>query len=125
MVRQILTYIPMAKGFVYLVAGWNGSAGNIFIERLWRSLKYEKVYISAYDPVAEASRGLGVWLAFYNDVRPRQSLDYQTPREVFEGEACEHVDNIRIAARHSNVARMLTGASSGKGSNNELLAKPG
>ena len=108
----------MAKGFVCLMAGWNGSAGGIFIERLWRSLKYEKVYISAYDPMAEASRGLGVWLAFYNDVRPRQSLDYQTPREGFEGEACEHVGN--IAARRSNVARMLTGASSGKGSNNVL-----
>jgi putative transposase len=53
---------------------------NIFIERLWRSLKYEEVYIKAHDSVAEARRRLGEWLAFYNDVRPHQSLEYQTPR---------------------------------------------
>ena len=48
---------------------------NIFIERLWRSLKYEEVYIRAYGSVAEARRSLGVWLAFYNDERPHQSLE--------------------------------------------------
>ena len=72
---------------------------NIFIERLWRSLKYEEVYIGAYDSVAEARRSLGVWLAFYNDVRPHQSFEYRTPREVFEGVACEHVDNISASLR--------------------------
>ena len=72
---------------------------NIFIERLWRSLKYEEVYIRAYDTVAEARRNLGVWLTFYNDVRPHQSFDYRTPREVFEGVACEHVDNASASLR--------------------------
>jgi putative transposase len=72
---------------------------NIFIERLWRSLKYEEVYIRAYGSVAEARRSLGVWLAFYNDVRPHQSLDYRTPREIFEGAACEHVDNASASLR--------------------------
>ena len=41
----------------------------------------------------EARRAIGEWLAFYNDVRPHQALDYRTPREVYEGEACVHVDN--------------------------------
>ena len=72
---------------------------NIFIERLWRSLKYEEVYIRAYGSVAEARRSLGVWLAFYNNERPHQSLAYQTPREIFEGVACEHVDNISASLR--------------------------
>ena len=72
---------------------------NVFIERLWRSLKYEEVYIKAYGSVAEARRSLGGWLAFYNDVRPHQTLDYQTPREVFEGEAGEHVDNASTSLR--------------------------
>jgi putative transposase len=72
---------------------------NIFIERLWRSLKYEDVYIKAYGSVAEARRSLGVWLAFYNDVRPHQSLDYRTPREIFEGVACEYVDNASASLR--------------------------
>lgn len=72
---------------------------NIFIERLWRSLKYEEVYIKAYGSVAEARRSLGVWLAFYNNVRPHQSLEYQTPREKFEGVACEYVDNASASLR--------------------------
>jgi putative transposase len=72
---------------------------NIFIERLWRSLKYEEVYIKAYGSVGEARRSLGVWLAFYNDVRPHQSLGYQTPREEFEGAACEYVDNASASLR--------------------------
>ncbi len=66
---------------------------NIFIERLWRSLKYEEVFIKAYGSVAEARRGIGGWLAFYNDERPHQALDYRTPRAVFEDEACDIVDN--------------------------------
>lgn len=72
---------------------------NIFIERLWRSLKYEEVYLKAYGSVAEARRSLGVWLAFYNDVRPHQSLEYQTPREKFEGVASEYVDNASASLR--------------------------
>ena len=72
---------------------------NIFIERLWRSLKYEEVYIRAYDSVPEARRSLGVWLAYYNDVRPHQSLGYRTPSEVFEGVACEYVDNASASPR--------------------------
>ena len=72
---------------------------NIFIERLWRSLKYEEVYIKAYGSVAEARRSLGEWLAFYNNVRPHQSLAYRTPRESCEGIACEHVDNASASLR--------------------------
>jgi putative transposase len=162
-----ITYIPMAKGFVYLVAvmdwfsrrvlAWRMSIGmetdfcvealqeaierygrpeifntdqgvqftsaafldgletrgvrismdgkgrfldNIFIERLWRSLKYEEVFIKAYGSVAEARRGIGAWLGFYNDERPHQALAYRTPREVFVGTAaCGHVDNAPASLR--------------------------
>ena len=66
---------------------------NIFIERLWRSLKYEEVFIKAYGSAAEARRGIGAWLTFYNDERPHQALAYLTPRAVFEGVAREHVGN--------------------------------
>jgi putative transposase len=72
---------------------------NIFIERLWRSLKYEEVYIKAYGSVVEARRSLGEWLAFYNNVRPHQSLAYRTPRETFEAVACEYVDNASASLR--------------------------
>jgi len=67
---------------------------NIFIERLWRSLKYEEVFIKAYASVAEARGGIGGWLVFYNDERPHQALGYLTPRAVFEGvSACEYMVN--------------------------------
>jgi putative transposase len=67
---------------------------NIFIERLWRSLKYEDIYIKAYASVQEARRGIGGWLNFYNDERLHQALDYRTPREVFQAPIpCGHVDN--------------------------------
>ena len=67
---------------------------NIFIERLWRSLKYEDIYIKAYASVPEARRGIGCWLSFYNDERLHQALGYRTPREVFQAPAtCGYVDN--------------------------------
>ena len=67
---------------------------NIFIERLWRSLKYEEVFIKAYLSVGEARAGIGAWLRFYNDIRLHQALGYQTPREIFEaGLTCGDVDN--------------------------------
>jgi putative transposase len=69
---------------------------NIFIERLWRSLKYEEVFIKAYESVADARRSIGAWLTFYNDERKHQSHDYRTPSEIFaSAQACGHVDNGR------------------------------
>ena len=69
---------------------------NIFIERLWRSLKYEEVFLKAYDSVAEARRGIGSWLSFYNEERPHQAMEYRTPFEVHSGmPSCGYVDNAR------------------------------
>src|SRR5215831_13631514 len=57
---------------------------NIFVERLWRSLKYEEVYLHAYATVAEAKAGIAGWLRFYNEERQHQSLGYRTPRQTYE-----------------------------------------
>ena len=56
---------------------------NIFIERLWRSLKYEEIFLKAYGSPAEARGGIGAWLSFYNDERPDQTDGYRTPRRGF------------------------------------------
>src|ERR671916_980043 len=56
---------------------------NLFIERLWRSLKYEEVYLKAYTGGREARVGIGSYLDFYNMGRLHQALGYQTPAEVF------------------------------------------
>ena len=52
---------------------------NVFIERLWRSLKYENVYLNAYETESEARTGIGRWITFYNQIRPHSSLDGKTP----------------------------------------------
>lgn len=58
---------------------------NIFIERLWRSLKYEDVYLKDYQSVVEISAGLDSYFRFYNDERPHQSLKDKTPAMVYHG----------------------------------------
>ena len=56
---------------------------NVFVERLWRSIKYEEVYLRAYDSVAEARTSLGRYLTFYNGKRPHASLGARTPDEAY------------------------------------------
>jgi putative transposase len=56
---------------------------NIFIERFWRTIKYEEVYLKEYESVRDAERQIGAYIAFYNTERPHQSLDYQTPATLY------------------------------------------
>jgi putative transposase len=56
---------------------------NIFVERLWRSVKYEEVYLRDYETVPEAIKGLGRYFEFYNCERLHQSLDYKTPEAIY------------------------------------------
>jgi putative transposase len=56
---------------------------NIFVERLWRTVKYEEVYLRDYASPREARQGLGAYLMFYNEVRPHQALGYRTPAETY------------------------------------------
>lgn len=65
--------------------GKGRATDNIFVERLWRSLKYEDVYLHAYATLGEAQAGIGAWLRFYNTRRPHQALDNRTPLEVYRG----------------------------------------
>ncbi len=56
---------------------------NVFIERLWRSLKYECVYLQAFENGTETREGIGGWIRYYNSERPHSSLDGGTPDEVY------------------------------------------
>jgi putative transposase len=56
---------------------------NVFVERLWRTVKYEDIYLRGYETVAELTSGMGRFFPFYNSERPHQALDYRTPAEVY------------------------------------------
>jgi len=63
---------------------------KIFVERLWRSVKYEEVYLYDYQSVPEAKKRIACYFDFYNIERPHASLDYRTPFEVYNGISSLH-----------------------------------
>ena len=69
---------------------------NVFIERLWRSLKYECVYIHAFETGSELRAGLTRWIGYYNTRRPHSALAGRTPDEAYAGS--ETMDITRLAA---------------------------
>ena len=73
------------RGIAISMDGKGRCLDNVFVELLWRSLKYEEVYLHAYESVPEARAGIGRYLAFYNDERPHQALGYQTPDAFYRG----------------------------------------
>jgi putative transposase len=73
------TKVLRARGIAISMDGKGRCLDNVFVERLWRSLKYEEVYLHVYDTVAEARASIGRYLTFYNGARPHQALGYQTP----------------------------------------------
>jgi putative transposase len=58
---------------------------NVFVERLWRSVKYEDIYLHAYETVREVKVALASYFSSYNARRPHQSLEYRTPDEMYFG----------------------------------------
>ena len=58
---------------------------NVFVERLWRSVKYEEIYPKGYESMKEVRQGLKRYFKFYNEKRPHQSLGYSTPAEIYHG----------------------------------------
>jgi len=71
------------NGIAISMDGKGAWRDNVFVERLWRSVKYEEVYLRAYDSVSEARASIGRYLNFYNDRRPHSSLDGSTPDRAY------------------------------------------
>jgi len=91
---------------------------NLFIERLWRTVKYEEVYLKAYQDGRDARTGIGDYFRFYNTERPHQALGYRTPAEVFNSILVEATDGgmvesltpdtLRTAGPNLNIAPILS-----------------
>jgi len=77
------TGVLTRNGIAISMDGKGAWRDNVFVERLWRSVKYEEVYLRAYDTVAEARASIGRYLSFYNTRRPHSSLDRQTPDRAY------------------------------------------
>jgi putative transposase len=77
------TDVLLKAGVAISMDGKGAWRDNVFVERLWRSIKYEEVYLRAYDTVSEARLSIGRYLAFYNGRRPHSSLDRQTPDQAY------------------------------------------
>ena len=77
------TGVLLKNGIAVSMDGKGSWRDNVFVERLWRSVKYEEIYLRAYDTVSAARASIGSYLSFYNSGRPHSSLDRQTPDQVY------------------------------------------
>ena len=77
------TSVLIKNGVAISMDGKGAWRDNVFVERLWRSVKYEEVYLRAYDSVTEARRSIGLYLDFYNARRPHSGLDGATPDHAY------------------------------------------
>jgi putative transposase len=80
---QAFTDVLIENGIAISMDGKGAWRDNVFVERLWRSVKYEEVYLRAYDSVSEARASIGRYLSFYNGRRPHSSLDDATPDHAY------------------------------------------
>ena len=86
------THILETAGILISMDCKGRAIDNIFVERLWRSLKYEEVYLKDYETVQEAKDGIKAYFGYYNNERPHQSLDYKTPAEIYFNGLLEQAD---------------------------------
>jgi putative transposase len=77
------TEVLIGNGIAISMDGKGSWRDNVFLERFWRTVKYEEVYLKAYDSVAEARSSIGCYMEFYNGVRPHSSLDRRTPDQAY------------------------------------------
>ena len=110
----------IAAGVAISMDGRGRFLDNIFIERLWRSIKYEEIHLKAYANGREARAGIGSWMTFYNEERPHQAMDNQMPMAVWRAgmekiEALARTVDMPLRLDNAN-ALPTAAAASGRGS---------
>jgi putative transposase len=103
------TSVLLAHGIHISMDGRGSYQDNIFTERLWRSVKYEEVYLKEYATIKEAQAGIGAYLQRYNTWRPHEALAYKTPRQIHFALATQPpmdmMDNCELRQRDGNALR--------------------
>lgn len=88
-----------SRGIRVSMDGAGSYSDNLFVERFWRTLKYEEVYLKAYSDTREARREIGRYIQFYNTARPHQALGYQTPAQEYSTEPVAVVKERMLISR--------------------------
>lgn len=106
----LFTGTLLAAGIKVSMDGRGRWLDNVFIERLWRSLKHEDIYLKGYADGREARAGIAAWVAFYNHRRPHQSLGHRTPMTVWRESVNGTIDGtaVDMALRLDNAAALST-----------------
>ena len=122
------TGVLKREGIVISMDGRGRAFDNIFVERLWRSVKHEDVYLKGYASMGELTTGLAEYFAFYNGERPHQSLGHQTPDVVYRtarGGGAVIVDKFPRALEDLPVPLRSTGRSSNAAATTQAKTTPG
>ena len=122
----VFTGVLKREGIVISMDGRGRAFDNIFVERLWRSVKHEDVYLNGYATMGELMIGLAKYFAFYNGERPRQSLCNKTPDVVYRtaiGGGAVIVDKFPRAVKEIPVGRSGTGVFSTTEARSETTEK--
>ena len=123
---EAFTCVLIREGIVISMDGRGRAFDNIFVERLWRSVKHEDVYLKGYATMGELTVGLAEYFAFYNDERPHQSLGQKTPDVVYRtaiGGGAVIVEKFPRAVEDPPVTLRSTGGSSTAEARSEATAK--
>jgi putative transposase len=109
----------MAAGVKISMDGRGRWMDNVFVERLWRSLKHDDIYLKGYADGREAKAGIGAWVAFYNSAQPHQALGNRTPmalwREGISGNLGDTAVDMTLRLDHARVAHIPTAVTAAKG----------
>jgi len=104
---EAFTGLLQRHGVKISMDGKGSYSDNLFIERLWRTVKYEEVYLKAYQDAREARVGISAYFRFYNAERPHQALGYRTPAEVFILNTAEGFTSMPVEETYGGVIESL------------------
>jgi putative transposase len=107
----------MAAGVKISMDGRGRWIDNVFVERLWRSLNHEDIYLKGYADGREAKAGIGAWFDFYNSARPHQTLGNRTPMALWRQGITGYLGDTAVAAADLSYDSMISTGRSGPASN--------